>query len=61
MSLESDLFDRGADRSGKEGAVSVVDELTRLSRLHDSGSLTDEEFTLLKRRIIEDASGGRPD
>lgn len=59
--LESDLFDRGADHSGKEGAVSVVDELTRLSRLHDSGSLTDEEFTLLKRRIIEDASGGRPD
>ena len=54
--LESDLFDHGAEISHKNETASVADELIKLSRLHESGSLTDEEFALLKHRIIEAGS-----
>ena len=55
--LESDLFDHERDGSHKSGTVSIADELMKLSRLHEEGSLTDEEFTLLKRRILDREAG----
>jgi len=33
-------------------ALGIVDQLEKLSRLHDDGKLTDEEFTKLKKKII---------
>jgi len=33
-------------------ALGMVDQLEKLSRLHDDGKLTDEEFTKLKKKII---------
>ncbi|MDO5476478.1 MAG: SHOCT domain-containing protein [Eubacteriales bacterium] len=50
--LESDLFDKG-DETG-EGMHSIADELIKLSRLRDRGDLSDEEFELLKKRLIEE-------
>src|SRR5262245_49570691 len=45
----------GSPRSPSAGAADgdqTVDELERLSRLHDAGSLTDEEFAAAKARIL---------
>jgi len=33
-------------------AASTADEIARLSELHDRGAITDEEFTLAKRRLL---------
>ena len=39
-----------ADRSGPD---QITDQLERLARLHDNGALTDDEFELSKRRLLE--------
>jgi phage shock protein C len=33
----------------------LTDELERLNALHERGALTDEEFALAKKRLLEDA------
>ena len=51
--LESDLFDRH-DRQEKKD-LSIADEILKLSRLRDQGDITQEEYDLLKARLIEKA------
>lgn len=50
--LESDLFGEHGKPSQKEG-YSVADELLKLARLRDNGDLSQEEYELLKARLIE--------
>ena len=50
--LESDLFGSRGKQDKKED-FSIADELIKLSRLRDSGDLSQEEFELLKARLIE--------
>ena len=42
----------GSFAAAAAGGDAVVDELERLSRLHASGSLTDDEFAAAKARIL---------
>ena len=44
-------FGRGRGRSGEKDRVS---KLERLSRLHEQGELTDEEFAAEKAALAED-------
>jgi phage shock protein C len=39
----------------KENAMPLPDELERLNALHERGALTDEEFALAKKRLLEGA------
>ncbi len=43
-----------AARQAKPAADDVVGQIEKLSRLHDSGSLSDEEFADAKRKLLED-------
>jgi len=43
---------RPAASTSDDPADAVVEELERLSRLHDAGSLTDDEFAAAKARIL---------
>jgi phage shock protein C len=40
--------------------MSTTDELARLAELHRNGSLTDEEFTHAKARVLEEQGAGEP-
>ncbi len=53
--VETDIF---GDHSpvGTADRVSVADELMKLSRLRDKGDLSQEEFELLKKKLIDDNS-----
>jgi hypothetical protein len=48
---------RYATRNGSAGPPSVVDELTRLADLRDSGRITAEEFTRAKSRLLGTRTG----
>jgi hypothetical protein len=43
-----------AARQAKPAADDVAGQIEKLSRLHDSGSLSDEEFADAKRKLLED-------
>ena len=43
-----------AGQQAKPGADDVVGQIEKLSQLHDSGSLSDEEFADAKRKLLED-------
>jgi hypothetical protein len=44
----------GRDAQDKSApGMDATGELERLARLHDSGALTDEEFAVAKRRVLE--------
>jgi hypothetical protein len=43
-----------AGQQAKPAADDVAGQIERLSRLHDSGSLSDEEFADAKRKLLED-------
>ena len=43
-----------APGQAKPAADDVVGQIEKLSRLHDSGSLSDEEFADAKRKLLED-------
>lgn len=51
--LESDLFEKQSPDEKKE--LSIADEILKLSRLRDRGDISEEEFNLLKARLIEKA------
>ena len=51
--LESDLFDKHDQQEKKD--LSIADEILKLSRLRDQGDITQEEYDLLKARLIEKA------
>ena len=40
--------------------MSTTDELARLAELHRNGSLTDEEFTRAKARVLNEQGTGEP-
>jgi hypothetical protein len=42
-----------AGRQAQPAAGDVAGQIEKLSRLHDSGSLTDEEFAAAKRKLLE--------
>lgn len=44
--------DPSVDGMPLEEALGLVEQLSKLSRLHDEGKLTDEEFSKLKKKII---------
>lgn len=46
-------FDPKPPAGGKPGDESFVDELERLRTLHQSGALSDREFMLAKKRLLE--------
>jgi hypothetical protein len=46
----------GALSPGAGAAVDPLDRLDKLSKLHDSGALTDEEFQTQKEKILRDAT-----
>jgi transcriptional regulator with XRE-family HTH domain len=35
------------------GALDIVDKLERLSKLHDAGKITDEEFQSFKKKLLK--------
>jgi Short C-terminal domain len=43
----------GAGQQAKPAADDVAEQIEKLSRLHDSGSLSDEEFADAKRKLLE--------
>ena len=43
-----------AGQQGKPAADDAAGQIEKLSRLHDSGSLSDEEFADAKRKLLED-------
>ena len=43
-----------AGQQAKPAADDVAGQIEKLSRLHDSGALSDEEFTDAKRKLLED-------
>lgn len=43
-----------ADQQATPAAYDVAGQIEKLSRLHDSGSLSDEEFAEAKRKLLED-------
>ena len=43
-----------AGQQAKPAADDVAGQIEKLSRLHDSGSLSDEEFAVAKRKLLED-------
>lgn len=51
--LESDLFEKQTPDGKKE--LSIADEILKLSRLRDQGDISQEEYDLLKARLIEKA------
>lgn len=44
----------GAGQPAKPAADDVTGQIEKLSQLHDSGSLSDEEFADAKRKLLED-------
>jgi Short C-terminal domain len=46
-----------AKASGSSTTVSIADELRKLAELRDSGELTNDEFTVLKNRLLGDGPG----
>ena len=44
----------GAGQQAKPAAGDVAGQIEKLSQLHDSGSLSDEEFADAKRKLLED-------
>ena len=44
----------GASQQAKPAADDVAEQIEKLSQLHDSGSLSDEEFADAKRKLLED-------
>jgi hypothetical protein len=44
----------GAGQQAKPAADDVAEQIEKLSQLHDSGSLSDEEFADAKRKLLED-------
>ncbi|MCE7928574.1 MAG: SHOCT domain-containing protein [Dehalococcoidia bacterium] len=56
--LVEPTYDPGppGDRMGSSGEASVVAALERLSELHRSGALTDEEFSAAKERVLEEGA-----
>ena len=43
-----------AGQQAKPGTDDVAGQIEKLSQLHDSGSLSDEEFADAKRKLLED-------
>jgi hypothetical protein len=44
----------GAGQQAKPAGDDVAGQIEKLSRLHDSGALSDEEFADAKRKLLED-------
>ncbi len=44
----------GVGQPAKPAADDVAEQIEKLSKLHDSGSLSDEEFADAKRKLLED-------
>ncbi len=40
------------EQAGNTGAVPVLDQLSRLTAMHDQGALTDEEFAAAKAKVL---------
>jgi hypothetical protein len=51
--LDSDVF--GGHDSPEPASNSIADEILKLSRLRDRGDISQEEYDLLKARLIEKA------
>ena len=52
VTLPANRVELGGSSAADGGGDAVVEELERLSRLHASGSLTDDEFAAAKARIL---------